>query len=280
MGGGVTLREAADSKECRRGFGAAAAGPLRTQPRSLGCGSAALYYNPAKSSRAAKILRRTDGPPQPRHFPFPCPKFPCPTRRCARAAPAYAANQITRIPPRPQRVGRVPIVGICGAPFPRRPRRARPPPLSSPFPPRPIRENVRAARSAALPRFGRDALCASVTFPRRPRRARPPPSSSPFPRHPIREMIAPLQGGPSVQVRRHWDVQTLKRPERRAPGGARQSPAGCCFSRPRGEPVGMKPRGGSTTVVRCCAARTLDARAHPATPAGGCAPQATELGSG
>ena len=33
--------DASDSNGCRRGFGAAAAGPRRTQPRSLGCGFAA-----------------------------------------------------------------------------------------------------------------------------------------------------------------------------------------------------------------------------------------------
>ena len=38
----LAAADASNSNECRRGFGAAAAGPRRTQPRSVGCGSAAL----------------------------------------------------------------------------------------------------------------------------------------------------------------------------------------------------------------------------------------------
>ena len=47
--------DASESYGCLRGFGAAAAGPRRTQPRSLGCGCAARQYNSAKSSCAGRI---------------------------------------------------------------------------------------------------------------------------------------------------------------------------------------------------------------------------------
>ena len=39
---GLSARDTSQSNRCLRGFAAAAAGPQRTQPRSLGCGSAAL----------------------------------------------------------------------------------------------------------------------------------------------------------------------------------------------------------------------------------------------
>ncbi len=39
---GLAARDASDFSRCRRGFGAAAAGPRRTQPRSVGCGCTAL----------------------------------------------------------------------------------------------------------------------------------------------------------------------------------------------------------------------------------------------
>ncbi len=55
---GLVARDASKSNGCVRSFGAAAAGPRRTQPRSLGCGPAALYYNPPKSSRGARIPER------------------------------------------------------------------------------------------------------------------------------------------------------------------------------------------------------------------------------
>ena len=44
-------RGALDSNGCRRGFGAAAAGPRRTQPRSVSCGFAALLIRPRWSRR-------------------------------------------------------------------------------------------------------------------------------------------------------------------------------------------------------------------------------------
>ena len=51
----LAARGASDFNGCPRRFGAAAAGPRRTQPRSVGCGPAALYYNSAISSRAERI---------------------------------------------------------------------------------------------------------------------------------------------------------------------------------------------------------------------------------
>ena len=64
-----------------------------------------------KSSRAATILPWHGRPAPPSSSSIPLPKFPCPTRRCSRAAPSRAANQITRGPPRPERVGRAQVVG-------------------------------------------------------------------------------------------------------------------------------------------------------------------------
>ncbi len=54
----LAAREASDFNGCLRRFRAAAAGPRRTQPRSLGWGTAALYYKCAKASRAPRIPER------------------------------------------------------------------------------------------------------------------------------------------------------------------------------------------------------------------------------
>ena len=45
------------------------------------------------------------------HCPFPCPKFPCLTRLCSRAAQSRAANLVPRVLPRPQRVRGAPVPG-------------------------------------------------------------------------------------------------------------------------------------------------------------------------
>ncbi len=74
-------------------------------PNAFGCGSAALYYNPEKSSRAAKIHRGMDGPPLARPS-IPLPQIPLPNSAVLpsgsvpRRQPSYAC------PPCPLRESR------------------------------------------------------------------------------------------------------------------------------------------------------------------------------
>ncbi len=68
--------------------------PLRPRkPRAVGCGPAALYYNPTESLRAARSFHAT---PAPFPLPIPLPQIPLPNSvvspRRRRRAPAVKAS--------------------------------------------------------------------------------------------------------------------------------------------------------------------------------------------
>ena len=87
----LATREASDFNGRPRRFGPAAAGPRRTHPPSISCGSAALYYIPAESSRSARIFPTTLAPSLIRHLPIPLPNPAASPRKRPRAPAAKSS---------------------------------------------------------------------------------------------------------------------------------------------------------------------------------------------
>ena len=136
----------------------------------FGCGSPALYYNPAKSSRAARIFRWHGRPLQSASnssLPIPLPQIPLPNSTLLAAAPSRAAIPISPVPPRLERAPRDHRVGIL--------RRSLPPSPSAFLP-------ISAVFHSAPPPSGRFLETPQRSERTQRRRGRKRPRREDFPR--------------------------------------------------------------------------------------------------